>query len=92
VPLLLRMRAFRNAYSMRGLLVWIAARLAVAGGGLSNPNAVVEALLLAVVAATVLLDARRRGEDLFLGNLGVSTGVIALSALPLATLAELLVP
>jgi hypothetical protein len=92
LSLLLRIPAFRNAYSMRGLLVWIAARLALGAGGVANPNPVEEALLLAVVAATVLLDARRRGEDLFLGNLGVSTGMIALFALPLATLVELLVP
>jgi hypothetical protein len=91
MSLLLRMPAFRNAYAVRGLLVWIAVRLLLARG-LANPNVVGEAAVLAVVAATVLLDARRRNEDLFLGNLGVSTGAIAVFALPLATLVELLVP
>jgi hypothetical protein len=89
---LIRTRAFRNAYFFRGLLVWIAGRLAMAYGGVWNPNLVEEALLLALAAVAIALDARRRREDLFLGNLGVSTSDIALHALPLALIAELLVP
>jgi hypothetical protein len=90
--LLLRLTAFRNAYLARGLLVWIAIRLALGYGGVGDPNVVQEVLLLAAVGAAVVLDARRRREDLFLGNLGVPAGVIALCALPLAIVAELLMP
>jgi hypothetical protein len=60
--------------------------------GIPDPNIAAEALLLGLVALAVVLDARRRREDLFLGNLGIPAGVIALAALPLAMVAELLIP
>jgi hypothetical protein len=89
---LLRLTAFRNTYFVRGLMVWIAIRLALGYGGLGDPNVVQEFLLLGAVGAAVLLDARRRREHLFLGNLGVPPAFIALCALPLAIIAELLMP
>jgi hypothetical protein len=69
-------------------------RLALASPWLSvpDPNPPTEVMLLAVVGAAVLLDARRRREDLFLGNLGVPVRAVALCAIPLALLAELIVP
>jgi hypothetical protein len=65
--------------------------MAMGPGGL-NPTLPVELLCLGVIVVVVYLDARRRAEDLFLGNLGVSGWAIAAFALPLALIAELLVP
>jgi hypothetical protein len=64
----------------------------LAWGSVTNPNAALEMLVLGVVGLAVLLDARRRSEDLFLGNLGIPAIAIALCALPLAVVAELLIP
>jgi hypothetical protein len=82
---------FRNAYVIRGALVWAGLRLASAVMGVLSPNVLEEAFILAVVPLAVFLDARRRGEDVFLGNLGISSGVIAGYALPLAALMEVVV-
>jgi hypothetical protein len=84
----------RKVYLIRGVAVWIGIRLALAspGLGVSNPNVAQEILLLGVVALIVFLDARRRREDQFLGNLGLASSFIALHALPLALVAELLFP
>jgi hypothetical protein len=92
LSLLLRIPAFRNAYLIRGLIVWGGLRLALAWGNVRNPNAALEVLVLGVVGLAVLLDARRRSEDLFLGNLGIPAIAIAVCARPLAAVAELLVP
>jgi hypothetical protein len=92
---LLRLSAFRNAYFRRGFVVWGALRLYLAspfGGGLADPNVAVESVLIIAVAIAVLLDARRRREHLFLGNLGISAVAIALCGLPVAFLAECLLP
>jgi hypothetical protein len=51
-----------------------------------------EAWLIGVVAVSVLLDARRRSEDVLLGNLGVPAWMIAVMGCPLAVLLEVLVP
>ncbi len=72
--------------------MWIVARLGLAWASVPNPGAPAEIALLGVVALTVWGDARRRSEDVFLGNLGVPTWTIGAMALPLATLVELLVP
>src|SRR4051812_1729399 len=58
--LLFRIPAFRNAYLIRGLIVWGGLRLALAWGSVTNPNAALEMLVLATVGLAVLLDARRR--------------------------------
>ncbi|NIS36581.1 MAG: hypothetical protein GWN07_37415, partial [Actinobacteria bacterium] len=57
-----------------------------------DPGAPTEIATLGVVALAVQADARRRSEDLFLGNLGIPTWAIAACAVPMAALAELLVP
>lgn len=90
---LFSLASFRNVYLLRGLMVWIGLRVAMAvGPGPLNPPPSVEGLAVCLVAVVVLLDARRRAEDLFLGNLGISAWAIALHGVPLALLAELLVP
>lgn len=89
---LVQLRPFRNAYVLRSVLVWAGLRVVLAFGGAADPGLATELALLAVVAGTVVLDARRRGEDLFLGNLGIPTWSIGLAALPVTALLELLVP
>ncbi|MEJ2538962.1 MAG: hypothetical protein P8188_03070 [Gemmatimonadota bacterium] len=59
---------------------------------MTDPTAAAEFLIVGVVGVAVLLDARRRSEDLFLGNLGIRSTAIAFWAVPLALIAELLVP
>lgn len=89
---LARLAPFRNAFLFRGLGMWVFARLSAAFVGIADPNLVEEILILAVCAAAVLLDARRRREDLVLGNLTIPSTAIVLWALPLACLAEFFVP
>jgi hypothetical protein len=89
---LLRLPALRSAYLRRGLIVWGALRLALGAGFILNPVFAVKVLLLVVVALTVILDARYRKEDLFLGNLGIPVVAAGLCALPLPLIAELLLP
>ena len=89
---LLQLRPFRNAYVVRSVLIWAGIRVALAFGGVPNPGLGTELALLPIVAGAVLLDARRRGEDLFLANLGVSAWSITLLALPIAALLEAFVP
>jgi hypothetical protein len=83
---------FRNAYAIRGALVWVAVRLAAGFAQIHDPNVLQEVFILTVVGAAVFVDARRRGEDLFLGNLAVPAGAIFGWALPLAILLEAVVP
>ena len=90
----MRMTRLERAWLTRGLMVWVGFRVALAVPplGVADPNLAQEALLVGFVALTVLLDARRRGENLFAGNLGIDQSAIALRALPLALVAELLIP
>lgn len=90
--LLARLAPFRNAYLRRGAGVWILARLALGWARVPNPGVPTEIALLGMVALAVWVDARRRSEDVFLGNLGIPTWTIGAMALPVAVLAELLVP
>jgi len=83
---------FRNAYLLRGLVVWIAVRLVLAFGGVAALGVLVAGVLVVVVGGVVWLDARRRGEDLFLGNLGIPGWTIGVMSAPLALLAEVLLP
>lgn len=101
LPPVAPLKPFWKAYAIRGLFVWIATRLAAAWITASLPaasgtgaalNVAQEGFVLMVVAGAVLLDARRRGEDVFLANLGVAGGWIAVAALPLALLLETVVP
>lgn len=92
IAILARLGPFRNAYLRRGIAVWLLARLALAWAEVYDPDVFTEVALLGVVALAVLLDARRRAEDLFLGNLGIPAWAVAVFAIPLALLAELFVP
>lgn len=87
-----QLRPFRNAYLRRGLAVWLGVRLALAWGEILNPGVTAEVALLAVVGVAVWMDARRRAEDVFLGNLGIPGWTIAALAVPAALLAEIVVP
>jgi len=92
VRALLQLPRFLKAYTLRTAVVWIGVRVALAFGGVANPGLVIEIALLPVVATVVLLDARRRGEDVFLGNLGIPAWSIAGVVVPIAALLETLVP
>lgn len=85
---LAHLHRFRNAYLFRGFAVWAGFRLFAVFLGIPDPNVVEKALILGVAALAVYVDARRREEDLFLGNLGVSGGGIVAWALPIPLLAE----
>lgn len=87
-----RLRPFRNAYLLRGAAVWMGARIALAWGEIVNPGLPTESLILGVVGLAVWMDARRRAEDVFLGNLGIPSWTIAALAVPMALLAEVIVP
>jgi hypothetical protein len=92
VGMLFDLRAFRNAYLLRSILVWMGTRVALAFGGVLDPGLVVEASLVGILPAVVLFDARRRDEDLFLGNLGIPAWSVAAVAAPMVALLEVLVP
>lgn len=89
---LLRLGPFRNAYLVRGALVWLVVRLAAGLANLATLNTLQGIWVLVVVAVGVWLDARRRGEDIFLGNLGIPGWAIGICALPAAALLEVVVP
>ena len=96
---LLELRAFRNAYLLRSALVWVLIRLTLAfqhvmtpASESLDPEPLTEMGIIGVVGLVVLLDARRRSEDLLLGNLGIPTRAIALMAFLVALLLELVVP
>jgi len=89
---LLRIAPFRNAFLFRGVFVWLTVRMAAGIAEVADPNVLQEVWILAIVGVGVLLDARRRGEDLFLGNLGVPPVTIALLGVPGALVLELLFP
>lgn len=89
---LLTLGPFRNAYVFRGFAVWVGLRLAAAFLRIPDPNPAQEALILVAVAFAVLLDAVRRDEDIFLGNVGVPRYAIAIVAFPLPLVLELFVP
>lgn len=90
--LLATLPPFRNAYLLRGLVVWMAVRLALAFGDVPEVAGPVGVVLAGVVGVAVWLDARRRSEDLFLGNLGIPGWSIGVMATPLVLLAEMIVP
>jgi hypothetical protein len=86
--LLLRIPRLRTAYALRGLLIWGALRLGGAFLGISTPGLGERAFIVGVAAAVVVLDARRREEDGFLGNLGIPTYAIVPFAVSLPALLE----
>ncbi len=88
---LVRLSRFRNAYLFRGLAVWGGLRLGLAILGLPHPSPLERALIVGIAASAVLLDARRRDEDVFLGNLGIPGVAILPMAIPVPILLEWLV-
>lgn len=87
---LLRLPRFRVVYPVRGLGVWIVVRFAAALAGMSVLDPAQSFFVIGVVALVVWLDARRRDEHLFLGNLGIPSWVIPVAALPLPLALEIL--
>jgi hypothetical protein len=80
-----------------GAAVWLFLRaVLVAGGGGIHPHVTASVALVAIAGVTVFLDMRRMREVLFLEDLGVSRGALAVTVLaPVATLelaARVLVP
>ena len=84
------MKPFTRALLLRGLAAWFAVRALAASAGLLEMNLLQAAFVTALAGVLVLLDAARRGEDLFLANLGIPlAALVAVGALP-ALLGELL--
>jgi hypothetical protein len=88
---LLRIGPFRNAFLIRGLVAWAGVRFLAAWLAITSPNLLQQIWIVGVAVLAVYLDAIRREEDLFLGNLGIPRSAIALSALPFPILMEMLV-
>lgn len=88
---LLRLGPFRNAFLIRGLITWFGIRFFAAWVGITSPNLLEQIWIIGFAAAAVYLDARRRDEDLFLGNLGVPRIAIAVNALPFPIVMEMVV-
>lgn len=89
---ILRLPALCRALVFRGVVFWVGVRFAAAFAGVGDPNPVQEALILGVVAWMAIWDARRRGEDVFLANLGIPRTGIAMAATFGAACLEVLVP
>ncbi|MEX2531463.1 MAG: hypothetical protein WD960_11885 [Gemmatimonadota bacterium] len=86
---LLRLGPFRNAFLARGLIAWVGIRVLAAGVEITSPNLLQQIWIVGLAAAVVYLDARRRDEDLFLGNLGIPRFAIGVNALPFPILMEI---
>jgi len=87
-----RLGRIRNVFMIRGLAVWIGLRAAAVVFGVIHLNLLGTLFLLAVIAAATYADARRREEDIFLGNLGIPGAGIALASVPIPLLLELFIP
>jgi hypothetical protein len=86
---LLRTKPFARALLLRGAAAWWAVRALAAFGGIWELNLLQAAFVTACAGLLVLFDACRRGEDLFLGNVGVPlVALVAVGALP-ALVAEI---
>lgn len=96
---LFELGAFRNAFWIRGALVWVLIRLALAFHHFLNPASasldpepLAEVGIVGAVCLVVFLDARRRSEDVLLANLGIDSWAIGMMAFPVVLLLEILVP
>ncbi len=85
LDILVRTVGFRRAYLLRGFAVWVLMRMGYAFLGGGTLGLIQVAFVAAMTSGVVVIDARRRNEDLFLANLGVSRWAIALlaTAIPL---------
>jgi hypothetical protein len=85
---LIRLSRFRNAYLFRGFAVWGGLRLFLAFLELPHPGTLERIVTVSLAGIAVFLDARRRDEDVFLGNLGISGVAIAFMAIPVPVALE----
>lgn len=69
--------------------MWALARGLLALGGVGRTNPVAAGVIALGVGAVLLLDLKRRGGDLLLANLGVSSAVVISVATLTAALGEL---
>jgi len=81
---------FRSAFLLRGIVVWGGFRLAILVLPSEPLTLSAKAFLILMVALAVWLDARRRGETLFLANLGIPSHAPVLSAVVLPASFEFL--
>ncbi len=92
-------RPVRRMLLVRSAVLWVAAHVvavagAVAGGAVRQPGVLTPSaalLTVVLVSGLIVLDVRRRGEHVLLGNLGIGTGAIATTAAVVPAAAELLV-
>ena len=89
---LLRIRSFRRAILLRGFGVWVVIHIVAAFGGILDFDVAAKAMLICVVALTVGVDCVRRGEHIFLGNLGIPLSASMGLALPISVLLEAVLP
>jgi hypothetical protein len=89
---LLRITEFRNAFLLRGFIVWGGLRLAFLAIPAGPPTLPIRFLLVVIVALAIWLDARRRGELRFLANLGVSPSAAIAVSVALPTVLEFVIP
>jgi hypothetical protein len=89
---LFQLKAIRNAYLLRSLILWAALRGAFLVFEIIEIGANAKVGIVVIVVTAVYLDARRRDEELFLANLGISGRWIALAAIPVPLLLEVLLP
>jgi len=94
---------FVRAFLLRTFVIWSVLKLVVTAGARSTepglplpdalqPTSVGMLAMIGVVCAVILIDARRRNELLFLGNMGVARFTIgALAATPVLIAETLLI-
>lgn len=74
-----------------GALVWFFLRVCIGFPSTSGQVAIGTAIIVVVAAVVALVEARRHGDLLLLGNLGAPAGSVALVAAPPPLLLDLLV-
>ena len=72
--------------------MWVVIRIVAAFGGISDLDVAAKAMLIGVVALTVGVDSVRRGEHIFLGNLGIPLSASIGLALPIPVILEVVLP
>ena len=72
-------------------MAWLGVRFMGAWAGIGIGNPLGSVIVVVAAAGMVLIDARRRNEDLFLGNLGIGTrAIVVIAALPAIAIEVLL--